>query len=286
MRIVIISGLSGSGKSVALNTLEDDDFFCVDNLPVPLLPTFLDQCIQDKKGYYQKIAIGIDSRSSSSDIEQLLELVNRLKNEDKQIEILFLSAEINTILKRFSETRRKHPLTTEDVPLIKAIHIERDLLSKIADHADLTIDTTRTNVRQLRALVNNVVLPDQESGLTIVLQSFGFKHGVPNDSDFMFDVRCLPNPYWQPNLRNLSGNDSAVINYLNAYPEVDEMVKSILEFMQNWIPLFEEENRSYLTLSIGCTGGHHRSVYCINKIAHLFSETTNYKTTVRHREFE
>ena len=286
MRIVIISGLSGSGKSVALNTLEDDDFFCVDNLPVPLLPTFLEQCIQDEKGFYEKIAIGIDSRSSTSDIEQLLEIVKGLKEDNKQVEILFLSAEINTILKRFSETRRKHPLTTEDVPLIKAIHIERDLLSKIADHADLTIDTTRTNVRQLRALVNKVVLADQSPGLTLVLQSFGFKHGVPNDSDFMFDVRCLPNPYWQANLRNLSGNDSAVINYLNAYPEVDQMVQSIIEFMQKWIPLFEEENRSYLTLSIGCTGGHHRSVYCINKIAQLFSETTNYKTTIRHREFE
>lgn len=286
MRIVIISGLSGSGKSVALNTLEDDDFFCMDNLPVALLPTFIKQCLEEKQSYYEKIAIGIDSRSGSKNIEQLLENVRTLKNENQQVEILFLTADINAIIKRFSETRRKHPLTREDVPLIKAIHLERELLSEIADHADLTIDTTHTNVRQLRALVNKVVVSNDMPNLTIVLQSFGFKHGVPNDSDFMFDVRCLPNPYWNPNLRNLSGNDTAVVDYLDSYPEVNEMVQSIVDFMQKWIPLFEEEDRSYLTLSVGCTGGHHRSVYCINKISQLFKESTNYKTTVRHREFE
>lgn len=286
MRIVIISGLSGSGKSVALNTLEDDNFFCMDNLPVALLPTFIKQCLEEKQSYYEKIAIGIDSRSGSKNIEQLLENVRQLKSENQQVEILFLTADINAIIKRFSETRRKHPLTTEDVSLIKAIHLERDLLSEIADHADLTIDTTHTNVRQLRALVNKVVVSNDKPKLTIVLQSFGFKHGAPNDSDFMFDVRCLPNPYWNPNLRSLSGHDTAVGDYLDSYPEVNEMVQSIFDFMQKWIPLFEEEDRSYLTLSVGCTGGHHRSVYCINKISQLFSEATDYKTIVRHREFE
>ena len=286
MRIIIISGLSGSGKSVALNTLEDDNFFCVDNLPVDLLSTFIDQCLQNESQYNENIAIGIDSRSGSKNIEKLLDVVQKLKNENRQVEILFVSAEINTLIKRFSETRRRHPLTTEDIPLIKAIHLEKELLSEIADHADLTIDTTKTNVRQLRALVNRVVVANTTPGLTLVLQSFGFKHGIPNDSDFMFDVRCLPNPYWQPNLRSLSGNDTAVINYLSSHREVDRMVQSIAEFIEKWIPLFEEENRSYLTISIGCTGGHHRSVYCINQIAKLFSENSNYKTTVRHREFE
>ena len=286
MRIIIISGLSGSGKSVALNTLEDDNFFCVDNLPVALLPTFIDQCLQDKEQYYEKIAIGIDSRSGSNNIENLLDIVQKLKNENKLVEILFVTAEINTLLKRFSETRRKHPLTTNDIPLIKAIHLERELLSEIADHADLTIDTTKTNVRQLRSLVNNVVIANDTPGLTLLLQSFGFKHGIPNDSDFMFDVRCLPNPYWQPNLRSLSGNDTAVIEYLSSHREVDRMVTSISEFIEKWIPLFEEENRSYLTISIGCTGGHHRSVYCINQIAKYFDKNSKFEITIRHREFE
>ena len=286
MRIIIISGLSGSGKSVALNTLEDDNFYCVDNLPVTLLPTFIDQCVNGENQYYDKIAIGIDSRSGSSNIENLLDIVQKLKADKLPVEILFVSAEINTLLKRFSETRRRHPLTTDDIPLIKAIHLERELLSEIADHADLTIDTTKTNVRQLRALVNRVVIANDEPGLTLVLQSFGFKHGIPNDSDFMFDVRCLPNPHWQPNLRNLSGNDTEVINYLSSHREVDRMITSIAEFIEKWIPLFEEENRSYLTISIGCTGGHHRSVYCINQLAKQFGEDAKYKTTIRHREFE
>lgn len=286
MRILIITGLSGSGKSVALNTLEDDDFYCIDNLPVTLLPTFIDKCLQEDKQYHEKIAIGIDSRSGNESIDNLIDIVQKLKKNNVPVEVLFFDAEINTLIKRFSETRRKHPLTKQDVPLIKAIHIERELLSKIADYADLTVDTTKTNVRQLRTLVNEVVIKKSSTGLTIILQSFGFKHGIPNDSDFMFDVRCLPNPYWQSNLRNLSGNDTAVINYLGSYSEVDRMITSIIEFMQKWIPLFEEENRSYLTISIGCTGGHHRSVYCVNQLAHELGEILQQSITIRHREFE
>lgn len=286
MRILIITGLSGSGKSVALNTLEDDDFYCVDNLSVALLPTFIEQCLKEDKQYHEKIAIGIDSRSGNESIDNLLQIVQKLKNNNITVEVLFFSAEINTIIKRFSETRRKHPLTTNEISLIKAIHLEKELLSKIADYADLTIDTTKTNVRQLHTLVNQVVIKKLSTGLTIILQSFGFKHGIPSDSDFMFDVRCLPNPYWQPNLRNLSGKDTAVMNYLGSYSEVDRMIKSIIEFMEKWIPLFEEENRSYLTISIGCTGGHHRSVYCINQIAHELGKKLDQPITIRHREFE
>lgn len=286
MRILIITGLSGSGKSVALNTLEDDDFYCVDNLPVSLLPTLINQCLEEEKQYHEKIAIGIDSRSGNASIDKLIDIVQTLKNDNVPVEVLFFSAEINTLIKRFSETRRKHPLTAQDVPLIKAIHLEKDMLSKIADYADLNIDTTKTNVRQLRALVNKVVANKSAGDLTIVLQSFGFKHGIPNDSDFMFDVRCLPNPYWQPNLRHLSGKDTAVMNYLGSYSEVDRMIQSIIDFMKTWIPLFEQENRSYLTVSIGCTGGHHRSVYCINQIAHQLGKSIHQPITVRHREFE
>ena len=286
MRILIITGLSGSGKSVALNTLEDDDFYCIDNLPVALLPVFIEQCVKENKQYHEKIAIGVDSRSGDADIGSLINIVQTLKNQNNQVEVLFFSAEINTLIKRFSETRRKHPLTSHDMPLIKAIHLEKTMLSKIADYADLTIDTTKINVRQLRARINQVVIDKPGHQLTIVLQSFGFKHGVPSDSDFMFDVRCLPNPYWQANLRNLTGKDTAVINYLNQYGQVECMVSSIIEFMQKWIPLFAEENRSYLTVSIGCTGGHHRSVYCINQIAQALGKKLQQPITVRHREFE
>ena len=286
MRILIITGLSGSGKSVALNTLEDDDFYCIDNLPVKLLPTFIDQCLDEESKRHEKIAIGIDARSGHEDIDSLIDIVQKLKGKEQQIEVLFFSAEINTLIKRFSETRRKHPLTNHDTPLIKAIHLEQEILSQIADFADLTIDTTKTNVRQLRTLINEVVIKKLSAGLTIVLQSFGFKHGIPNDSDFMFDIRCLPNPYWQPNLRQLSGKDTAVRSYLGQYKEVDEMINSIIEFMEKWIPLFEQEDRSYLTISIGCTGGHHRSVYCINQIAHILGKKVDQTITVRHREFE
>ncbi|MEM7304437.1 MAG: RNase adapter RapZ [Pseudomonadota bacterium] len=285
MRILIITGLSGSGKSVALHTLEDEDFYCVDNLPVKLLTTFIDQCLDENSEHHENIAIGIDARSGNKDIDDLIDIVQTLKRQ-QQIEVLFFSAEINTLIKRFSETRRKHPLTNEDTPLIKAIHLEKDILSQIADFADLTIDTTKTNVRQLRSLVKKLVVENSSHGLTIVLQSFGFKHGIPSDTDFMFDVRCLPNPYWQPNLRPLSGNDTEVMNYLNNFSEVEEMISSITGFLQKWVPLFEEENRSYLTVSIGCTGGHHRSVYCINQIAQILSNNIKQTITVRHREFE
>ena len=286
MRILIITGLSGSGKSVALNTLEDEDFYCIDNLPVKLLTTFIDQCLDENNQHHEKIAIGIDARSGQEDIDDLIDIVENLKSKQQKIEVLFFSAEINTLIKRFSETRRKHPLTDKETPLIKAIHLEKDILSQLAEFADLTIDTTKTNVRQLRSLVKKLVVENPSTGLTIVLQSFGFKHGIPNDTDFMFDVRCLPNPYWHANLRPLSGNDTEVVDYLGQFMEVKEMNISIVTFLQKWIPLFEEENRSYLTVSIGCTGGHHRSVYCINQIAKSLNDKIIQTITVRHREFE
>ena len=286
MRILIITGLSGSGKSVALNTLEDEDFYCIDNLPVKLLTTFIEQCLDENSQHHENIAIGIDARSGQEDIDDLIDIVDKLKSNQQQIEVLFFSAEINSLIKRFSETRRKHPLTNKDTPLIKAIHLEKDILSQLAEFADLTIDTTKTNVRQLRSLVKKLVVENPSTGLTIVLQSFGFKHGIPNDTDFMFDVRCLPNPYWHANLRPLSGNDTEVVDYLGQFAEVKDMNDSIVAFLQKWIPLFEEENRTYLTVSIGCTGGHHRSVYCINQVAKSLGDKINQTITVRHREFE
>ena len=285
MKILIISGLSGSGKSVALDTLEDDNFYCIDNLPITLLPTFINQCLEDPNPHHEKIAIGIDARAGQQ-IDSLTDTLQTLKQNKQPIEIIFLSAEINTLIKRFSETRRKHPLTDDDTPLLEAITLEQELLASISDNADLTIDTTKKNVRQLRTTINQLITRKNTPGLSIVLQSFGYKYGVPTDSDFMFDVRCLPNPHWDLSLRNLSGKDQPVIEFLSQNDQVEAMIQSIYDFIQQWINLFADENRSYLTISIGCTGGHHRSVYCTNRIAELLENNSNYPISTRHREFE
>jgi len=284
VRIIIISGLSGSGKSITLNALEDENFYCIDNLPISLLATFIDQCANDEHEHHENIAIGIDARAGLS-LENLSETLNTLKENHTAIEIVFLSAEVNVLLKRFSETRRKHPLTNKDTPLLEAITLEKELLSSLSENSDLTIDTSKKNLRQLRSLIGQLIVKKTSSKLNVILQSFGYKYGVPTDSDFMFDVRCLPNPYWDLSIRNLSGHDQLVIDFFEKNSEVEEMINSIHTFITRWINLFANENRSYLTLSIGCTGGHHRSVYCINKLAVSLSNL-DYPISVRHREFE
>jgi len=279
-----MSGLSGSGKSIALNALEDENFYCIDNLPISLLATFIEQCLNQEHEHHENIAIGIDARAGLM-LENFTDTLLELKKNNAAIEIIFLSAEMNILIKRFSETRRKHPLTNKNMPLIEAITLEKKLLANLSENADLTIDTSKKNVRQLRSLVNQLIVKKTSSKLNIILQSFGYKYGVPTDTDFMFDVRCLPNPYWDLSIRNLSGHDQLVIDFFESNSEVEEMINSIHTFITRWINLFALENRSYLTLSIGCTGGHHRSVYCINKLAVSLSNL-DYPISVRHREFE
>lgn len=279
-----MSGLSGSGKSITLNALEDENFYCIDNLPISLLATFIEQCLNQEHEHHENIAIGIDARAGLM-LENFTDTLLELKKNNAAIEIIFLSAEMNILIKRFSETRRKHPLTNKNTPLIEAITLEKKLLANLSENADLTIDTSKKNVRQLRSLVNQLIVKKTSSKLNIILQSFGYKYGVPTDSDFMFDVRCLPNPYWDLSIRNLSGHDQLVIDFFESNSEVEEMINSIHTFITRWINLFALENRSYLTLSIGCTGGHHRSVYCINKLAVSLSNL-DYPISVRHREFE
>jgi len=279
-----MSGLSGSGKSIALNALEDENFYCIDNLPISLLATFIEQCLNQEHEHHENIAIGIDARAGLM-LENFTDTLLELKKNNAAIEIIFLSAEMNILIKRFSETRRKHPLTNKNTPLIEAITLEKKLLANLSENADLTIDTSKKNVRQLRSLVNQLIVKKTSSKLNIILQSFGYKYGVPTDSDFMFDVRCLTNPYWDLSIRNLSGHDQLVIDFFESNSEVEEMINSIHTFITRWINLFALENRSYLTLSIGCTGGHHRSVYCINKLAVSLSNL-DYPISVRHREFE
>jgi UPF0042 nucleotide-binding protein len=284
MKLFIVSGLSGSGKTVALHTLEDEDFYCIDNLHMGLLPAFVEQLVSPGIKLYDKAAVGIDARSGVEDLARFPEIVDEIKASGLDVEIIFLQADIETLITRFSETRRKHPLTRKGLPLIEAIRLERSLLEAIAARADLKIDTTRTNVHQLRALISHRIRTSDDSSLSLLFQSFGYKHGVPPDSDFVFDARCLPNPHWEAELRDLTGADPQVIDYLHRYGEVEELFVSIRDFLARWLPRFEAEDRSYLSVSLGCTGGRHRSVYLVNRLAEHFRESRYENVSVRHRE--
>jgi len=285
MKLVIISGLSGSGKTVALHTLEDEGFYCVDNLPLGLLPGFTEQVMNHQMQIYDNIAVGIDARSGVNDFRRFNEIIKYIKNTGTEVETIYFHADINELIKRFSDTRRRHPLTQKGIPLAEAIDIERNLLSPITLEADLCIDTTHTNVHQLRDIVKKRLLSRSPRELSVLFQSFGFKHSVPTDSDFVFDVRCLPNPHWEPLLRPLTGQDTDVQNFLKDRVEVSDMFNHIRNFMEYWIPQFAQQNRYYLTVSIGCTGGQHRSVYMAEQLCHYFQDKFS-NVSLRHREME
>ena len=285
MKLIIISGLSGSGKTVALHTLEDEDYYCVDNLPLGLLPDFVDRVSNQTLQPYENIAVGIDARSEADDLRHFNEIIKPLREKNIQLEVIYLQAELSTLIKRFSDTRRKHPLTTKGLPLSEAIDVERVLLSEVSSEADLFIDTTYTNVHQLRDQIKKQIIKDRGAKLSLLFQSFGFKHGTPTDSDFVFDVRCLPNPHWEPALRPLTGLDSKVIAFLEDEKDVVDMKKQISDYLKQWIPKFEEQNRYYLTVSIGCTGGQHRSVFICQQLCEEFKEFTD-TVSVRHRELD
>lgn len=283
MKLVIVSGLSGSGKSIALETLEDCGYYCIDNMPVALIEAFAKQVALTNQNAYQKAAISIDSRNQSRSLTQFSNILELVKGLGIDCEILYLQADQETLLKRFSETRRKHPLTDANRSLSEAIELERELLEPVARHADLLIDTTRTNIHQLRELVRVRVGMKKSQTLSLFFQSFGYKHGIPLDSDFVFDARCLPNPHWEPALRSLTGKDQGVSDFLNSIPEACHYLDEVCAFLHRWIPCFEAENRSYLTVAVGCTGGQHRSVYLVEGLARHF-HSTPYNVLVRHRE--
>lgn len=283
MQLVIVSGLSGSGKSIALNTLEDSGYFCVDNLPVGLLSDFVSTMKNSKPAPYEQIAVAVDARCGTEDMGHFENILKEIKSLEVNVDILFLDAKDGELLTRFNETRRKHPLSHNGLPLIEAIDAEREILQPIARHADHTIDTTQLNVHQLRDIINNRLIDENSESMTILIQSFGFKHGLPADTDFMFDVRCLPNPHWEAHLRPYRGTDKVVIDYLESFAEVGEMKDAILDFLRHWIPCFEKEGRSYMTISIGCTGGQHRSVYLAQKISDELG-TMRENISLRHRE--
>ncbi len=282
-KLIIVSGLSGSGKSVALHTLEDLGYYCIDNLPLFLLRELALGLEQTEARPFEHTAVGIDARNQPEHLGELPRLVEELRARDFECRVLYLEAQADTLIKRFSETRRKHPLTAEDRPLAEAIELERELLEPILSGADLRIDTTHTNVHQLRDLVRDRLGEDAPARVSVLLQTFGFKHGVPRDVDFVIDVRCLPNPHWQTELRPLTGLDPAVARFLEDSPEVAEMRDDLTAFFDRWIPRFEADGRSYLTIAIGCTGGQHRSVYMADQLRRHFASQGR-RAMIRHRE--
>ena len=267
MRLIIVSGLSGSGKSVALHVLEDLGFYCIDNIPVALLRSFVDEILPRRDAAFENVGVGLDARNRPSDIADIPALIAKLRRDGVECDVVFLKADDQTLLSRFSETRRKHPLTNRDTSLAEAIAKERELLGPVINTAELVIDTTGMTVYELREQIRERVGQRIPGTLSILIESFGYKHGLPASADFVFDVRCLPNPYWEPQLRPLSGKDDAVKKFLDEQPMVQEMIDAIVSFLEEWIPRYQDFQRSYLTVAIGCTGGMHRSVYVAEAIA-------------------
>jgi RNase adapter protein RapZ len=270
VRLIIVSGLSGSGKSVALHQLEDIDFYCVDNIPAALLKPFISHTIRGTDEVYPRTAVGLDARNRPNEIDTIPALVGELRRSGIGCEVLFLHASDEVLLKRYAETRRKHPLVSSDVSLREAIASERKLLEPIVAAADLVLDTSAMGVHALRELIRERIDRRSDGRLALMFESFGYKHGIPGDADFVFDVRSLPNPYWQPALRHLNGRDAPVVAYLETHESVRVMIAALTEFLTARIGEFAQANRSYLTIAIGCTGGQHRSVYIAEELARHF----------------
>ena len=266
-RLIVVSGLSGSGKSVALHVLEDLGYYCIDNLPAAVLQSLLETLNAGNENPIDRVAVGIDARNPRHDIEALPGVLADLSENGVQTDILFLQADDDVLLKRYSESRRRHPLSGQGLELRAAIAQERELLEEVINSANLTIDTTRTSVYELGDLIRDRVDRRRSSTLSVLIESFGFKHGIPADADFVFDLRCLPNPYWQAELRPLTGLDPAVSEFLDSEALFQRMYEDILAFLSKWIPEYISFDRGYLTIGIGCTGGQHRSVHMTEKLA-------------------
>ncbi len=269
---------------MALNTLEDMGYYCIDNLPANLLPAFANLMVAQDGIAYESAAVGIDARNPAVALEKFPAIIADLRERGVACDLLFLEADEPILIKRFSETRRRHPLTGDGVSLAEAIARERELLAELAEHADLRMDTSTSTLHQLRDTIRRRVGRGPDHALSLLMESFGFKHGMPRDADFVFDVRCLPNPHWVPNLRPLTGKDPEVAEFLAAEPLVDEMYESLRSFLERWIPRFQADNRAYLTVALGCTGGQHRSVYLAERLGQYFAGRGGANVIVRHRE--
>ena len=277
---MIVSGRSGSGKSIALRALEDMGFYCVDNIPVALLPQLADAL----KNNNTPVAVSIDIRNLPINFEFNYDILQKLP-ESVTPEIIFLDCSRNTLIRRYSETRRIHPLANKKYLLEEAIDLEENYLESLKAHASLVINTDNLSVHQLSDILRARILGKKERELTMIFESFGFKHGLPIDADFVFDVRFLPNPHWDINLRPLTGLDEPVINYLSKQDDVTNFIYQTANYLQQWLPMLEKNNRSYLTIAIGCTGGQHRSVFIAEQLAEFF-KAQNKQIQIRHRTLE
>ncbi len=284
MKLIIVSGRSGSGKSTALHVLEDLGFYCIDNLPIGLLfPLTREAAKQTAPTRLGKMAVSIDARNLSAELANFEEIYRSLRDEHVTVEIIFLDADEQSLLQRFHATRRKHPLSNDTTSLREAISNEKMLLEPLSKLSDLDINTTGMSMYELRDMVKQRVVGRKDQELALLFQSFGFKHGVPLDSDYVFDVRCLPNPYWDNSLRQFVGTDQPVIDFLEKEPASRKMVEDLTAFLESWLPAFADSNRSYMTISIGCTGGQHRSVYVCEQLGQHF-RTKYSNVQVRHTE--
>jgi UPF0042 nucleotide-binding protein len=283
MRLIIVSGLSGSGKSVALDVLEDIGYYCIDNLPAALLKSVVSEVSSGPDRKNNRVAVGIDARNRRQDLESLPALIDEFRKQNIQTDVLFILADDEILLKRYGQTRRRHPLSDDGSSLRSAIANEREILAQVINSADLIIDTSRTSIYELGDIIRDRVDARAAKSLSVLIESFGFKHGIPADADFVFDMRCLPNPYWNLQLRQLTGLDEEVINFLDEQPSVVAMYEDILGFFQRWIPEYARASRSFLTVAIGCTGGQHRSVYVAEKLAAALS-ASHENVATRHNE--
>lgn len=282
MRLVIISGRSGSGKSTALNLLEDEGYYCIDNLPVALLPALVEETSRAEFQSFQGTAVCIDARNAWRDLESFGAILASLP-EAVESQVLFLDAQQPTLLARFSETRRKHPLSSKSTPLLEAIEKERALLEPIYVTASLVLDTSSTTIYELRDTIKQRLLGTHEGSMSILVQSFGFKRGVPANADLVFDVRMLPNPHWIKELRSKTGLDSQVQEFLESHSMTSELYRDICAYLDTWLPRYRDSNRSYMTIAVGCTGGQHRSVYLADRLFQHCSKQYQ-SVDIRHRE--
>ncbi|MEP5764813.1 MAG: RNase adapter RapZ [Halieaceae bacterium] len=283
MRLIVISGRSGSGKSTALHQLEDEAFYCIDNLPATLLPALVERALAENFSQ-AGLAVCIDARNAHSDLLHFDSMLAELPDE-VSVDIVFLDAEDTSLIKRFSETRRRHPLSDDDTPLAEAIARERDMLEPIASSASLLIDTSQMTIYELRSDIRERLLGSRAGDISILFQSFGFKRGLPSDADLVYDLRILPNPHWQKDLRLKNGRDPEVIDFLEQQAITEQLFTDISGFLETWLPHYRDNNRSYITIALGCTGGQHRSVYLAERLYQHFHREYP-EVNIRHRELQ
>ena len=281
LRLIIVSGLSGSGKSVALHVLEDQGYYCIDNLPAGLLVSAVDEIRQGAGDATSRLAVGVDARNHAANLDRMPDLLHELESRGVRTDIIFLHASDEILLQRYGESRRRHPLADRGTQLRAAIQSERAILAEIELSADLVIDTSESSIYELADIIRSRVDRRETDSLSVLIESFGFKFGIPRDADFVFDLRSLPNPYWTMKLRGLTGMDAEVREFLDAQERFTAMYDDISDFLSRWIPHYAAVNRGYLTVALGCTGGQHRSVYMAEKIAAALREQHD-QVLIRH----